>query len=319
MATRRAPRGSKAEDVAAFCRALWRGEEEVVGRLATVVDPNGRNRWGHTPLLMAAQHADEPLVALLLRRGAEVDQGRRLLTPVTLAARRGHLAIVKRLRAAGAHMSILTWTYLGEHGRVARAIAREPHLAQLRDEEDTPLLHHAAMARQPAIVTLVLDAGADVASTDPAGETALHRLANQRDQPGDDAAQIATLLLDRGADIDARNWDHVTPLHQAVRARNLTVAEVLLRRGADPNARDKGRGSTPLRRAVSGTGAGGTAGTSHLMAPLTRLLLKYGADPDLKDRRGVSVRASARDPALKTLLTGAPARPRRPTKHGRSA
>lgn len=35
---------------------------------------------------------------------------------------------------------------------------------------------------------------------------------------------------------------------------------------------------------------------------ITRLLLAYGADPDLCDRRGVSVRASARLPQLRALL-----------------
>ena len=57
-----------------------------------------------------------------------------------------------------------------------------------------------------------------------------------------------------------------------------------------------------MRRAVSPTGASGTAGTAELMVPLTRLLLKYGADPDLRDKRKVPVHASARDPAVKAVL-----------------
>ncbi len=295
----------KPDAVEAFCRALWRGEKDVVSRLAPVVDPNGRDRWGYTPLLMAVQHGDLALVSLLLERGADVDQGRRFLTPVTLAARRGDSSIVDSLRRRGAALSIFTWTHLGQDARVARALARDPSQAHLRDELGTPLLHHAVEALRPAVVELLLEHGAKLSDADPDGETPLHRLANGGHAAAEEArkvATLATLLLDRGADPNARNWDDVTPLHQAVRARNLAVAEVLLARGADPNARDKIRGSTPLRRAVSNTGASGTAGTGALMVPLTRLLLEHGADPDLRDKRGVPVHESARDPAVKAVL-----------------
>jgi len=287
---------------AAFCRALWRGEKDIVTRLAPVVDPNGRDRWGHSPLSMAVQYGDLPLVSLLVRRGAEVDQGRRFLTPVTLAARRGDSSIFEYLRDAGAGLSIFTWTYLGLDDSIARELGRDPLQAELRDEDGTPLFHHAVEALRPGIVSLLLVHGASISATDPNGETPLHRLADMRRAPAVEAGRMATLLLDRGADPNARNWDDVTPLHQAVRARSLGAVEVLLARGADPNARDKNRGSTPLRRAVSATGAGGTAGTDDLMVPLTRLLLKYGADPDLRDKRGVPVHESARDPEVKAVL-----------------
>jgi ankyrin repeat protein len=91
------------------------------------------------------------------------------------------------------------------------------------------------------------------------------------------------LLIERGAPVDARNRDVVAPLHQAVRARNLAVVEVLLDRGASPNAADK-RGSKPLHRASSSTGASGTDGIDP--APFVELLLARGADPEQKDRGG---------------------------------
>jgi ankyrin repeat protein len=290
------------DNVATFCRALWRHESETIAALAGRVDPNGRDRWGHTPLLMAAQHGDLPLVALLVRRGGDVNQQRKHLTPITLAARRQAAAIVCFLRDQGATESIVTWIYLGERKRVAQALARDPAQAHLRDEEDTPILHHAVESLRPELVVLLLEQGAKLADTDPNGETPLHRCADIRQAPQLAAAEMATLLLDRGADPNARNWDDVTPLHQAVRARNLAVVQVLLARGADPNARDKIRGSTPLRRAVSSTGAGGTAGTAELMVPLTRILLEYGADPEARDKRGVPVHASARAPDVCALL-----------------
>jgi ankyrin repeat protein len=289
-------------NVEAFCRALWRHEDKTIAALAGRVDPNASDRWGHTPLLMAVQHGDLSLVSLLVGRGGEVDQRRKHLTPITLAARRKAHDIVSFLRAKGATLSIVTWLYLGDGQRFEQELARDPTQARLRDEEGTPILHHAVEALQPELVVLLLKCGATVSDADPNAETALHRCADMRQAPQEAVATMATLLLDRGAEANARNWDDVTPLHQAVRARNLAVVEVLLARGADPNPRDKSRGSTPLRRAVSGTGAGGTAGTADLMVPLTRLLLAYGADPDARDKRGVPVHASARAPDVCALL-----------------
>ncbi|MBI2824360.1 MAG: ankyrin repeat domain-containing protein [Planctomycetia bacterium] len=196
----------------------------------------------------------------------------------------------------------MTSIYLGDHKRVNQELKRRPAQALLRDEAGTPVLHHAVESLQVDLVKLLLRHGATVADVDVNGETPLHRVADMRRAPQEPARRMATLLLDRGADPDARNWDHVTALHQAVRARNLAVVEVLLARGADPNARDKSRGSTPLRRAVSATGAGGTAGTAELMVPLTQILLKYGADPDARDKRGVTVRASAKAPEVCAVL-----------------
>jgi uncharacterized protein len=288
-------------EVEAMCRAIWRHDGDVVAALAHRVDPNAKDRFGNTPLLLAAQYGGVDLVALLLRRGGDVDQGRRHLTPITLAARRRAFEIVDLLRRHGATMSIVTWVHLGERERCEQELIRDPALARLHDEQGTPILHHAAEALQAELVERLLACGATVADADPNGETALHRIADMRQAPQKPAAALAALLLDRGADPNGRNWADVTPLHQAVRARNLSVA-VLLERGADVNARDRHRGSTPLRRAVSATGAGATAGTTALMVPLTRILLKYGADPDARDKRGVPVHASARNPDVRAVL-----------------
>lgn len=298
--------------VHAFCRALWKGDARTAANLIRKVDPNGKDRWGHTPLLAAAAMGDLASVKLLVERGANVDQGRVHLTPITLAARCGAAAVVAFLRERRALVSPVTWVYLGDRARIARGLGADRAMARLRDEEGTPLLCHAARALAPSIVALLLDRGAPVDERTVDGESALHAVADTRRAPPQ-AADVATLLLDRGADPNARNWYEVTPLHQAVRARNLAVTEVLLARGADPNARDK-RGSTPLRRAISRTGASGTAGTDHLMVPLARLLLSHGADPAARDARGAQARASAKDRELRELLRGAAPRSQGPGK-----
>jgi len=62
-------------------------------------------------------------------------------------------------------------------------------------------------------------------------------------------ADVAELLLAKGADPNASNERGVTPLHVAAQKGHAAVAKVLLARGANPNARTK-EGATPLHAAA---------------------------------------------------------------------
>jgi len=275
------------DKVSEFCEAVWRGNTLKIARFISDIDPNAEDHWHRRPLSMAAQYGDVILAQQLLDRGAEVAAGRSHLTPITYAAARGAQEIVELLLRAGAAISIVTSVYLGDR----RAVAKSDLVV---DEDGTPLLLHAAQSLNTEIVGDLLDRGANAAATDRFDETALHRVADLRRTDGPKAARVAMLLLERGAPVDAGNRDRVTPLHQAVRARNLAVAKVLLDRGANPSAADK-RGSTPLHRASSSSGAGNTAGIDP--APFVDLLLERGADPEQKDKRGraaLSARAAKR-------------------------
>src|SRR5207249_1467366 len=135
--------------------------------------------------------------------------GRTLLTPITLAARRGDSGMVEFLRDRGATLSIVTWVYVADEKRIVHALKRDPTLVHIRDELGTPLLHHGVEALRPPIVMLLLDRCAKVDDTDRNAATPLHRAADIRRAPGAVAGEVATVLLDRGADANARNWDGV--------------------------------------------------------------------------------------------------------------
>ena len=82
---------------------------------------------------------------------------------------------------------------------------------------------------------------------------------------------IADLLIAKGANVDARDKSGATPLHQAALKGNLAFATLLLQHGADVNARD-GDGATPLHNAA-------LSGHREVAA----LLLDKGADREARD------------------------------------
>jgi ankyrin repeat protein len=61
--------------------------------------------------------------------------------------------------------------------------------------------------------------------------------------------QVADLLLRYGADVNARGDQGMTPLHAAALGGNLDLADLLLKRGANPALKDDA-GQTPLQIAA---------------------------------------------------------------------
>ncbi|MHC1730680.1 MAG: ankyrin repeat domain-containing protein [Bacteroidales bacterium] len=114
----------------------------------------------------------------------------------------------------------------------------------LNNQLMTPL-HVAIYNKQEAVALLLIEKGADLNRQDLAGNTPLHQTAHSNN------ATIAGLLISKGAGLEIRNRNNYTPLGALTRStHNFEVAEVLVKGGADVNARWT-NGATPLNDAAS--------------------------------------------------------------------
>lgn len=90
-------------------------------------------------------------------------------------------------------------------------------------------------------------------------------------------ADITELLLSRNATVNLLSAAGFTPLHEAALGGATRAAQVLLKHGAQVDARDKENGATPLYIAAS---------WGH--ADLVAVLVERGASVNAKDHRGIS-------------------------------
>ncbi|RHZ59789.1 ankyrin repeat domain-containing protein [Aspergillus thermomutatus] len=141
----------------------------------------------------------------------------------------------------------------------------------------TPL-HTAARAGDNQLVSLLVDAGADISARAKSGETPLHTAASYDGEgPG-----AVGLVLEKGGDVHARRKDGRTALHEAARAGGSNAAVLLIENGADLEARDK-EGRTPLYFAVCSMRSSSTE-----LEAVVQLLIDKGADIEARDLSGLT-------------------------------
>jgi uncharacterized protein len=120
-------------------------------------------------------------------------------------------------------------------------------------------------------------------------------------QPADQRKRLIQLLKS-GADIHATDKNGVTALHHAVRFRSPVAVKTLIEHGANVNQACRRNGSTPLHRAVTQSGAPGTAGRNQAAREIIQLLLAAGADPSIANRSGKRPSVYVTDDSIVSLL-----------------
>ena len=287
------------------------GTEIMAMLLKAGADPDAKTDQGlkGTPLMWATSSDDLELGVLLLKHGASVNavdkygdhalnwavyQGNLAYTELLLihsanpklasrhgaaldiAMRRGFAPIMQVLADAiglpGVGKSSEPLLRAVEHNNLQTAKKLlTPDTVATRDRYDRPLLQLAVLKGNEAMVSMLLDGGAEVDQTDRIGFTPLMVAAR------DGNRQLCDVLLQAGAVINRQsgaNSRKLTALTLAVIGDHETLVSHLLRKGAGIDLGDA-NGNTPLILAVAW-------GRAHLV----KLLLARGARTDLQNDEG---------------------------------
>jgi ankyrin repeat protein len=113
---------------------------------------------------------------------------------------------------------------------------------------------------------------------DQGGETALHIVSRGEHDSEEHGIGIARLLLERGVDVHVQDNCFATALHYAAFNGRFSIVQLLLDRGANPNA-ENDQGRTPLNSVSRGEYKSQEHGVG-----IARLLLERGVDVDARGK-----------------------------------
>jgi uncharacterized protein len=291
--------------------------------LESGADANSVDPTGETALMVATRVGDLNSVKVLLDAEAKVDTTDPTYkqTALMIAVREDHADIVRLLVERGANVNAQTrtgqtpgWVLPNSvagfgfgKGIIRGGLPADRGSRYFTPGGLTPLLYAARDGRlEPA--KILVAAGADIEHKDPNEITPLLMAI------GNNHPAVAQFLIEKGSKINVSDFHGRTPLWTAVEVRNmdfdngtfengvdreplLALIQVLLDKGANPNARTKE--SIPIRRFMLRTTGtlewvDFTGQTPFLRAAyagdvtVMRLLLKHGADPKISAFAGTT-------------------------------
>lgn len=231
------------------------------------------NELGYAPLMAAIQSDHEEVIDYLLKSGANVNpdvvvrpeyEGLGGLSPINTAAQKGNISVVKKLLKRGVDINRQSengWTSLKSAAQLGNLDlvkvllegGADPNIAD--DTNYTPLMN-AVSGEHEDIVKILLKFKADPnvqsgenpeAEDWEAGRTALMDAALSGN------VSIANVLLKNGANPHLITMNGRSALHSAVFSANPEMVTLILKSGADVNARVNGNGKervSPLDMAL---------------------------------------------------------------------
>jgi uncharacterized protein len=298
--------------------AAMRDDRAAVQKLLQQkADVNAKQIDGTSALHWAVESNDLPLTDLLLQAGAKPAATNQAgATPLLLATQNGNAAIIERLLAAGADPNALLTktgdTALMMASRTGKADALKAlldHRAQVNAKETwggTTALMWAISERHPDVAKMLIEHGADVSARSyfvpsasgrgfegttpvaPKPDQAIEEFASGMLTPLMFAArendlESAKLLVKAGADLNARGGDGKDALALAFFDGSYDVAEFLIDSHANVNQKDAQR-FTPLFWAVDRRNMETAPNFPWMVTrdpfPLISKLLDAGADPN---------------------------------------
>ena len=225
-------------------------------------------------------------------------------SPTQLACEMGLTAILRVILPLLDHASRtsipLHWAAAGGHADVLELLLSFPEIKEnvntRNTKGNTPLFLASRCANPRAAVQALLNNGADPqVLSDDGGAYYERKTRSIKKHKGHSHFGVAPLIAWAGMSALTSAWQRAwaksgAPLLTATYEEYLEAGELLLRHGADPNARTPD-GRTALFMWSEDTHGGGDANTGQVdrQAAFVELLLRHGANPKAEDKTGTTI------------------------------
>jgi ankyrin repeat protein len=263
----------------------------VVNLLAGFVECAQNEFLKYSTIHEAAEKGDLEDVVRHLNRGTAVNAKDWYgFTPLFYAVRGKQIKVADFLIKNGAEINVevqgftpLDWAAMLGHIEMVQLLIREG--SDLKNAEYASGVMGRAVEGGHIVIALEIAKSADIRAKDKSGYTLLHKVARWP-LSGKDYTQVVELLIKRGADVNAKGVEFGdTPLHMAAYSGQAEIAKLLIENGADVNAKygyEGESGETPLHWALS---TGGYTNYPRNIE-IVKVLVENGADVNIKDREG---------------------------------